>query len=198
MSPILLCLIALVWLVVLIILKKAELKAWTFFWGSMGIFVILLLLLQPILTVPLARLVSGMAGLIGRIGNTFTAYFKYGILFIPTADGAMTLAVDFECSGLIEILAFLSLLVFYNVYDIPEKIAIGFGGVVYIMLLNAVRIAGICLAVHFLGQSAYYVFHTFIGRIFFYGMSVLMYFYVFTKAQVLKMRIGSFKYAETK
>jgi len=195
MNPVLIIVIVLAWLLLLRVLKKAELKSWRFFAGSMGMFVILIILLQPVLTMPLARLVSGMAGLAGHIGDTFTAYFKYGILFINTPDGAMTLAVDFECSGLIEILAFESLLVFYDVYTVAEKITVGIAGFALIMLLNALRITIICIAVHFLGQNAYYAFHTFIGRLIFYGFSVLLYFYVFTKPQVVKMRIGSFKYA---
>ena len=108
----------------------------------------------------------------------------------------MTLLIDFECSGIIEIMAFLSLLIFFNVYNWSEKLMIGIGGFCYIMLCNVLRIVMICLAVHFLGMSAYYVFHTFIGRIFFYVLSVYLYFYVFTKPQIVKMKVGNFSYGK--
>ena len=135
-----------------------------------------------------------MAGFVGNISHTFTSYFKYGIIFIETVTGAITLQIDFECSGIVEIMAFVSLLLFFDVYTKYEKILVGILGFAYIMLANAFRIIIICEIVHFGGTSAYYVAHTFIGRIFFYVLSVLLYFYVFTKPQVVKMKVGDFKY----
>lgn len=85
----------------------------------------------------------------GDITGAFTAYFKYGIIFIHTGASSMTLLIDFECSGIIEIMAFLSLLIFFNVYNWSEKLMIGIGGFCYIMLCNVLRIVMICLAVHF-------------------------------------------------
>ena len=67
-------------------------------------------------------------------------------------------------------------------------------GFAYIMVCNALRIAIICLSVHLLGMDAYYVMHTFVGRIVFYLFSVWLYFYVFTKPQVVQMKVGHFSY----
>lgn len=194
MNPILIALIIAVWLFVLAALRRAGLHAWHFLWGSMGLFVIMMITIEPIATKPLARVVSALAGAVGSIGDTFTAYFKYGIIFIATPTGSLTLTVDFECSGIIEVMAFLSLLAFFDVYTVPEKILVGVSGFCAIILCNAIRITMICLAVHFFGLNAYYVMHTFVGRLFFYGASVLLYFYVFTKPQVIKMKVGHFSY----
>ncbi|MGN0160942.1 MAG: exosortase family protein XrtG [Lachnospiraceae bacterium] len=187
-------LIGLVWLYVLHVLTKAEILAWRFLWGSLGLFLLLMVYLRPVLTQPLAQAVSAMAGFVGDLTGTFTAYFKYGILFIETVTGAITLQMDFECSGIIEILAFLSLLLFFDVYTRYEKIFVGIIGFAYIMLSNALRVILICEMVHFGGNSAYYLAHTFVGRFFFYALSVLLYFFVFTKPQIVKMKVGVFTY----
>ena len=121
MNPVFLVLIVVLWLYMLWVLRRAELHAWRFLWGSMGLFIILMLTVQPWLTQPLARCVSAMSGFVGRLTGAYTAYFKYGILFIPTAESSVTLQVDFECSGIIEIMAFLSLLAFFSVYRGSEK-----------------------------------------------------------------------------
>lgn len=189
---------AVLWLLVLAILSRAKLPAWRFLWGSMGLFILLVVLVQPVATQPLARAVSAVAGVVGSIGDTFTAYFKYGIIFIKTATGSLTLTVDFECSGIIEIMAFLSLLTFFDVYSRLEKVIVGIAGSAAILLFNALRIVIICLSVHFFGVGAYHVAHTIVGRLFFYGFSVLLYFYVFTKPQVVKMKVGSFSYEHNK
>lgn len=194
---IMLCVLV-VWVYLLRVLKKSQLHAWYFLIGSTGIFTLMMFLLQPILTQPLSRCVTALAGIIGSLTNTFDAYFKYGIIFIDSISGSMTLQIDFECSGIIEIMAFISLLLFFKVYTPVEKIAIGLGGFAYILLCNALRITIICLAVHAFGSSAYYVMHTFVGRIVFYILSVYLYFYVFTKPHIIQMKVGNFTYGHHK
>ena len=197
-NPIVALVVIAVWLYVLSVTHRAKLHAWEFIIGSLGLFTILMMTVQPVLTMPLARCVSALAGVVGSITGAFTAYFKYGIIFVHTGKSSITLLIDFECSGIIEIMAFISLLAFFNVYNISEKIIVGIGGFCYIMVCNALRIVLICLSVHFFGMGAYYVVHTFIGRIFFYVLSVLLYFYVFTKPQIIKMKVGNFAYGSDK
>lgn len=198
MKPIIIVCVILAWIYILRVLRKAKLHAWRFFWGSLGLFVILMIVIQPVLTQPLASAVSALAGVIGNLTGAFTAYFRYGIIFIASAAGSITLQVDFECSGIIEIMAFLSLLTFFNVYTRSEKIIVGISGFLYIMLCNTLRIVLICMSVHLFGTSAYYIVHTYVGRIFFYLLSILLYFYVFTKPQIIKMKVGNFAYGSDK
>lgn len=198
MNWIFIAVVIVVWLYLLNVLNRAKLEFWRYLAGSMGLFIILMVTLRSPLTMPLARCVSAMAGIVGDLTKTFVAYFKYGIIFITTEAGSMTLQIDMECSGVIELMAFLSLLIFYRVYTIYERIVVGVIGVVYIMVCNALRIAIICEAVHFFGISAYFISHTFVGRIFFYGMTVILYFYVFTKSHIIKMKVGKFAYGNNK
>ena len=95
------------------------------------------------------------------------------------------------------IAAFLSLLAFYAVYSVPERIYVGIIGTLYTLLTNALRISVICTMIHFLGTDYYYVAHTVVGRIIFYVLQVILYFFVFTKAHVLKMKTGDFAYTKT-
>lgn len=187
------CLI-LVWVHLLGALRKSKLFAWRFLFGSLGFFAILTTMLKDVLTLPLSRCVAALASLLGNLFGAYSTFFKYGIIFIATKTGSMTLQIDFECSGIIEIFAFLSLLAFFDLYNTNEKIMLGILGFSYIMICNAVRISLICFIVHYFGNSAYYVAHTFIGRIFFYILSVILYFYVFTKPQTIRMKVGQFAY----
>lgn len=198
MNPFLGILIVAVWLYLLNVLSRAKLEFWRYLCGSMGLFILMMVFVRPLLTMPLARCVAALAGIIGNLTNTFTAYFKYGIIFIITEAGSMTLQIDFECSGIIEIMAFLALLVFFRVYTVYERIVVGVLGTAYIMICNALRITLICEAVHFFGTSAYFVAHTFIGRIFFYAMTVILYFYVFTRSHIIQMKVGNFTYGNNK
>ncbi len=183
-----------VWLFFLRVLNKSKLNFWHFLAGSAGTFILMLLFLQPLLTQPLARIVALLAGLPGKIGDIYSAHYKYGVIFIESAAGAISLKIDFECSGIIEILAYLSLLIFYRVYTVYERVYVGVLGVVAIVLANALRITVISLMIYFGGVDMYHIAHTFIGRFVFYGLSVILYFYVFTKPQIIKQKVGSFQY----
>ena len=187
---------ALIWWYLLQVTDRAKLDFWHFVVGSAGLFIFLIVLVQPVLTKPLARLVAAIAGLFGSLTHTFAAFFRYGVLFIQSPEGAMTLQIDFECSGIIEILAFLSLLLFFRVYTRNERAVIGLIGTVGIILANVLRIIVICEMIYFLGPNAYYAAHSLVGRFIFYGLSVLLYFYVFTKPQIVSMKVGIFKYGD--
>ena len=182
------------WVWLLRVLRKAGLKFWRYLLGSCGIFLILLILVRPWLVLPLARLIAAIAGIFGKVTGFYQVYYRYGVIFIESLNGAITVNIDLECSGFIEISAFISLLAFYGIYNIPERIYIGVVGTLYTMLTNAFRIAVICTMIHFLGTDYYYVAHTIVGRIVFYVLQVILYFYIFTKPHVLKMKTGDFGY----
>ena len=182
------------WVWLLRVLRKAGLKFWRYLLGSCGIFLILLILVRPWIVLPLARLIAAIAGIFGKVTGFYQAYYRYGVIFIESLNGAITVNIDLECSGFIEISAFISLLSFYGIYNIPERIYIGVVGTLYTMLTNALRIAVICTMIHFLGTDYYYVAHTIVGRIVFYVLQVILYFFIFTRPQVLKMKTGDFGY----
>lgn len=198
MEYILAGIIILVWLYFLHLFKKSKLFFWRFLLGSLGLFSLIAFILFPILTEPLSRSVAALAGIFGRITGWCKTYFHYGIIFIETGKETLSMMIDMECSGIIEISAFLSLLMFFDVYTKSEKIVVGTCGFLAIEIANALRIILIVTIVHFLGVPSYYVAHTFIGRIFFYVMSILLYFYVFTKPQIIRMKVGNIVYGHNK
>lgn len=196
MQIILFVLVVAVWLFVLRVLDRADLKAWHFLVGAIGLFIIMMVWLQPVLTQPLAQVVTAISGLIGNLTGTFEAYFKYGVIFVPAGSSSITLQIDMECSGIIESMAFVALVAFFRAYTPYERIGIGAAGVALLILANVLRIVVICEIVHFCGVDAYSVAHTWIGRILFYGITVALYFYVFTKPQIRSMKVGDVDYAK--
>lgn len=184
------------WIYILFVTNRAKLNFWNYIIGAGGLFIIMMFTIRSVFTEPLARGVAAIAGLFGSLTETFSPYFRYGILFVDSVAGSITLQIDFECSGIVEIMAFLSLLVFFKVYSKAERIIVGIIGVMYIMLANALRIIIICEMIHFMGSDVYYMAHTIIGRLVFYTLSVFLYFYVFTKPQIVRMKIGKFKYGD--
>ncbi len=187
-----------VWILNLRILYRVGNQAAFITVGMVGLFVLMMVFIRPIAVMPLARVVAAVAGFFGRITGFFNAFFKYGILFVETPSGSITLQIDFECSGVIEIMVYLSILAFYRVYTVTERAILCAVGFVYIILANALRIILIATMIHFGGEQMYYIAHTYLGRIFFYAATIVLYFYVFTKSQVVRMKVGSFSYDKDK
>lgn len=185
------------WIYLLSVLDRAKLNFWHFIVGSLGLFLFLMVMIRPVMVDPLSKCVAAMAGLIGSLTKTFTAFFRYGIIFINSASGSITLQIDFECSGIIEIMAYLSLLVFFRVYTKHERVFLSIIGVIFIMLANTLRVLVICESIHFFGPAVYHVSHAIIGRIVFYVFSIILYFFVFTKPHIVRMKIGKFTYGHS-
>lgn len=152
--------------------------------------------LEPILTAPLAKLVCRLTGYLGNVTGFFTSYTSYAILFIENMDGPISLYIDFECAGLVEILVYLSLLLFFKPYKRVEKLVVGVLGVLGILVANIIRLFTICALIHSFGNEIYYFAHTIVGRLVFYAMSIGLYFYVFTRRQIRRQNVGDFSYNE--
>ena len=90
--------LGIIWLYVLHVLKKSKLNFWHFAVGSAGLFIFMMVYLRPVLTQPLARIIAAIAGIPGNLFHLYTAYFKYGIIFVQSKQGAISLMIDFECS----------------------------------------------------------------------------------------------------
>lgn len=186
------------WVYFLHLFTKAHLYFWKFLIGALGLFCMIVIFLFPILTDPLSKSVAALAGIFGNFTDWCSTYFRYGIIFIKTQTDTLSLMIDMECSGIIEISAFLSLLCFFDVYTNYEKVVVGICGFLWIEIANVLRIILIVIIVHYFGLSAYYIAHTFIGRIFFYLCSIVLYFYVFTKPQIIRMKVGNIVYGHNK
>lgn len=182
------------WIYALTVFKRKKLEFYYFFFGSIGTFSFSFVLFRKIMTEVLTKLTCYLTGLIGNAFGFFKAYTSHAILFVENADGPISLYVDFECGGVIEILVFISLISFFAVYSFKEKIAASVIGALWIIAANILRLFSICLIINRFGNESYYVAHTIVGRLIFYTLSIILYFYVFTRAQVRRQRVGEFGY----
>lgn len=183
-----------IWLYLLSVFRRNKLNFWLFIFGSVGCFVFMLIFIEPLFTGPLTKGVAVVAGFFGKITGIYQSYFKYGVLFINSRDYSISLYIDYECSGIIEIMAFTSMLCFYSVYSFYEKLIINIFGFIWIFIANVLRIFTICALIYYYGNNIYYFAHTIFGRLIFYALSIALYYLVFTRSQVLRQKIGGFRY----
>ncbi len=184
----------LIWLYILSVLKRGKIYAWYFGVGSIGVFLWMMIGLQNLILMPLTKAVTAVAGILGQLTGIYTSYFQYGMLLIERGSQTISLYIDFECSGVIEILAFSSLLWFFPAYQLYEKVIVNLIGIMVIFASNVFRIFCIAGTIFIGGNEAYYLAHTILGRFIFYACSIILYYVVFTRTQIVRQKVGSFKY----
>lgn len=185
-----------IWLYILYAVHRARLNFAQFLLGSVGTFVFLMIWVQPLVLLPLSRLVTSITGIIGDWTGAFTVNYSYSFIFISNSGESISMYIDYECSGIIEMMAFVSMLLFYQVYNMWQRVIISAAGCIIILFANVLRILVICAFTHIGGSGVYYIAHTIVGRIVFYAFSVCLYYYVFTYSQIIRQRIGGFRYAK--
>lgn len=186
----------LVWIYLLSVFTRGKLYFYQFIWGSVGLFVFMMMWIQPVAIRSLTNLVCSAAGVAGRMTGFYESYSEYSMLFVQHGSEAISLCIDYECSGIIEMMAYVSMLAFFRVYDWMQRIILSVLGCMMIFFANIIRLFVIGTTIYYFGNDAYYIAHTIVGRIIFYVLSVILYYYIFTKSQIVKQKIGGFHYAK--
>lgn len=193
---ILICFLLIVWIYLMTVFTRAKLYFFKFAVGSVGLFFFIMVILQPYLVDVLSRSVAAVSGIIGDATGFYQAFYQYSLILIQSGNSVISMYIDYECSGVIEILAFTALLWFFPLYNILEKIIYNIIGVMWIFMANIIRIFIICMLVHYYGNNIFYFAHTIFGRIVFYVLSIVLYFYVFTSSQIKRQKVGNVSYGD--
>lgn len=186
-----------IWLYAIWVLRRTELNFFKFCIGSVGLFFFLMFWVQPLVTQPLIMAVTAVSGVLGDVTNMYDSFYQYAILFIPKNTTSVSMTIDYECSGIIEIMAFSCMLWFFPVYNLIEKLIINSIGIAVIFLANVLRIFVICTLIYFYGNEIFYFAHTIFGRLIFYVISIALYFYVFTRSHVIRQKVGNISYGHS-
>lgn len=182
-----------VWMYAVYILRKAQLDFFKFLVGSAGMFFFLLFYASNTLITPFSYFVTSISGFVGKLLGVFEVYSQYGILAIE-GKNIVNIYIDFECSGILEIITYISMVMFFPAYHLYEKILVQIFGTLYILFINVFRLTFIGIATYFFGMDYYYLIHTIIARLLFLVMIMALYFYTFTRKQILKQKVGKFNY----
>lgn len=176
------------------VFKRGKLEFAKFILGTITLFFVLFFAFNDVATPILAKVVTFTAGIFGDFTGMYESYPENSLLFISHKGETISLYVDYECAGFVEITIYLSLLIFFPLYKWYTKVLYGIGGILLLFLSNITRLVFICTSVYFLGNSAFYMTHAILGRFLFYTLSMCIYFYVFTRPQISRQKIGRFSY----
>ena len=106
------------------------------------------------------------------------------VLVISQEIGWTILHIDIECSGLLESAVFIGLFAFYPTWSIGKKLGLAFIGLTATFIANVVRMLAIVTILHWGGKDTLFLAHTIVARGLFFGIIVLVYWFILTKPTV--------------
>lgn len=180
----------LLWILVLIGLKKIKMNFFNFMVGSLGLFTIAMIFLSSFLEISLSLAISNSLSVIEKLTHYFQVFAGNSIITMDTKSGIVSMVINYECSGVIEMLVFTSLAIFFPFGSMFRKaFSIALGNI-YIYVSNIIRIMSIIFITKTFGAEAYYVAHTLVARIIFFIFMLLLYYFVFTFTQLKYQNVG--------
>ena len=183
------------WLYVLSVLKRIGWSAAYVVLGVVGTFLIIISLANNNVISFLMRLNTSGAGVVGMLTGFYTVAPTLGIIHIVSGQSAINLFITYECSALIELAAYIALVLFFPFFkNLQQRLKLLGFGVIYLLLANMLRVTVTALIIHFLGLPSLIWAHVIVGRLIFYVLTIILYFYVFTRSQVLHIKIGRFDF----
>lgn len=175
-----------VWLYMLSVLKRAQLTAFFFIVGSAGLFFILMAISRPYWVWFFTHAVIHGVDFFNILTGWTKVMLKTGLVYITNGHNPVIMSIDYECSGIIETCAFVSLVAFFPMYERKEKVFYAIFGMVFIYLINVLRLSLVIVIVHFMGGQAFFLAHSVIGRLVFYVLVIALYYNVFTYSQLAR------------
>lgn len=181
------------WIIGLALFGRTKMYFFKFLLGSVGVFLISMVFFTPFLEKQLSFLISEALEMIGNFTGYFLVFKENSIISFDTRTGIISMFIDYECSGVIEMLVFTSLILFFPFGKSITKIFYAIGGNIYIFLANIIRILMIVSVSRTFGAEYFYLAHTLLGRLLFFGLMIALYYLVFTVTHLKSQHVGELK-----
>lgn len=181
------------WILGLMLFGRTKMHFFKFLLGSIGVFVISMIFFTPFLEKQLSLLISETLEIIANFTAYFSVFKENSIVSFDTKTGIISMFIDYECSGVIEMLVFTSLVLFFPFGKSYSKLLYIIGGNIFIFLANIIRILMIVFVARTLGAEYFYLAHTLLGRLLFFGLMVVLYYLVFTVTHLKHQHVGELK-----
>lgn len=187
-----------VWIYLLTVFKRKKLSAFYFMTGTAGFFLIMFSTFKSLLAQGCAKVICFVLDLLSNVMPLYTIYKEYNIIFIDHNNASISLFIDYECSGVIEILVITAVVLFFPLFNKKQKAFYIPLGIFYTMVANIIRLLSIITIVYRYGNNSYYLAHSVIGRIIFYILTLFLYFYMLSWKQIKAQKVGRFKFETNK
>ena len=186
--------LALAWAAAYVFLRRSRAWLLSYVVGAVGFTLIVVYLMRG----SVLESAFETAGAVGAhyVGNLigiptkvfFNAPGTLLVLIVYQHSGWTAVEVDIECSGLLESIVFIGLVLFFRGLPFIRKVWYISVGLVFTFLVNLLRIVLIVAMITHFGKDAIYLAHTVVGRAVFFLLVINLYWYTFTRTTMETLR----------
>lgn len=184
---------AIIWLVILLFFYHHRIWVFYYIWGSVGLSCLLILMVRGS---PLEYLIERQTSLILHYVLSYLDILTYVfdkapgtlLVLIKTDTSWTTVNIDIENSGILEMCILCGLVLFYPAYRLIKKVLLSLVGVMSVFLINLLRLLVVIAAINQGGRSLSFIAHTVFGRLVFFILIVVLYWYLLTRPSLQKTR----------
>lgn len=187
---IVLFLIITIYVAAVMILESLQLTFFSFFTGSVGLFTICIKYFLPHIDNVINIVNEEILIYLSSIFKYFQVFKNYSTVVINTKEGIVSMIINYECSGAIELMVFIALALFFPFGGKLSKVISITFGVIYIFISNIIRLLFIIFITFYFGENSFYLAHTLFARILFFILMVLLYYTVFSKVHLRYQKVG--------
>lgn len=182
-----------VWLTLVLIFRKH--RQWLFYYliAAFGLTLQLVLLVEYLgWDQILVNVASFHVSIIGQyLFHVPLELLTQGRFQIIMSDGSSSiLKLGIECSAVLESAIVLSLIIFYPLFNISQKILRVIFALVVTYVINILRLMIIVLMAYKFGPDYIFIAHAGVARLFFFGCELLLYWYLMTKPSVKSVGVA--------
>ena len=195
MNLILLSLIGILWLLSIIFFKRFRIWILYYLVGTVGFAYILVGLFthvfnfEPLVAHSIALEIHDLLNFVAIPTEIFQhAPGTLLVLVVPQKVGWTALQIGVESSGLLEISVLVSLVTFYPLWSWHKKMVLAVIGAAFTWLANVARMLIIVLMLHFFGNGVLFLAHTFIGKAFFFFVTIGIYWFLVTTNSLTEIK----------
>lgn len=184
---------ATIWGAAVLFFRLKRINVLYFIWGATGLTLLLLALLRGS---PLEHRLEHNTGVllhnILTAAGVETAVFEQtpatGLILTENTNSWTVVEISLESSGLLEICVYIGLLLFYPGRGFRRRITAGAVGLAALFAANLLRLTVIGLMISKGGRGMIYVAHTLAGKVLFFCLTVIIYWYSFTGPSLYAIR----------
>jgi exosortase family protein XrtG len=195
MSLILLIPVGIIWLLGVIFFRRFRIWLPYYLVGTVGLAYILVVLFSRVFNFELV-VAQSIALAVHDLLNFVaipTEIFQHApgtllVLVVTQKIGWTILQIGVESSGMLEISVLVSLVTFYPLWSWRKKMVLAVIGGAFTWFANVARMLIIALMLHFLGKEVLVLAHTFIGKAFFFIVTIVIYWFLVTTSSLTEIK----------
>lgn len=184
------------WALIGIFLRYHRIWVFYYIWCAVGFTLMAILVLR---SSPMEYKIEQVTGLLLHYVLDYMGIKTYvfdkapgTILVLLALENSWTcIDIDIECSGLLEACVLLGLLIFYPGVKLGRRLWSGIAGLAALFLINLIRLLTVVLVLSTSGRDSMYIAHTLIGRLVFFFLLIIVYWYIFTRPALSRVRRGT-------